>query len=323
MHPKLTLEKRIQAEIFGYDGKMSVYVNDLKGNEVALDADQPFETASTIKSFILACLFSQIEAGAASPDDILVCDQKYYINGSGLLRSLMETAYGASPTARQASLAKAENTASLPLSAASNSHAAETNTESNRISLRAIDVATLMIIISDNIATNMLIDYLGLDTINDYIQSLGYTQTRLHNPIDFDKYDRLGTTTPREYGDFFVRLAKGELVSAEASRQMREIFKKQHYNSTLTRYFPQYYLDCEETEDEELIYVASKSGSMNACRNDGGIVHTPYGDYVIVIMNREFHDILEHYEHAGQVYGAKVSRMILDQYLALEGRLVL
>jgi len=316
MHPKLTLEKRIQAEIFGYDGKMSVYVNDLKGNEVALDADQPFETASTIKSFILACLFSQIEAGAASPDDVLVCDQKYYINGSGLLRSLMETANSASPIARQESQSHAKTDSSA-------AHAADAGTAPNRISLRAIDVATLMIIISDNIATNMLIDYLGLDTINEYIQSLGYTQTRLHNPIDFDKYDQLGTTTPREYGDFFVRLAKGELVSAEASRQMREIFKKQHYNSTLTRYFPQYYLDCEETEDEELIYVASKSGSMNACRNDGGIVHTPYGDYVIVIMNREFHDILEHYEHAGQVYGAKVSRMILDQYLALEGRLVL
>ncbi|MCD8396404.1 MAG: class A beta-lactamase-related serine hydrolase [Lachnospiraceae bacterium] len=314
MHPKLTLEKRIQAEIFGYDGKMSVYVNDLKGNEVALDADQPFETASTIKSFILACLFSQIEAGKASPDDVLVCDQKYYINGSGLLRSLMETANSASPIARQDPHAKADSSAA---------HAADASTAPNRISLRAIDVATLMIIISDNIATNMLIDYLGLDTINEYIQSLGYTQTHLHNPIDFDKYDQLGTTTPREYGNFFVRLAKGELVSTEASRQMREIFKKQHYNSTLTRYFPQYYLDCEETEDEELIYVASKSGSMNACRNDGGIVHTPYGDYVIVIMNREFHDILEHYEHAGQVYGAKVSRMILDQYLALEGRLVL
>lgn len=282
MDPRLTLEKRIRAEIYGYDGKMSVYVNDLKGNTAEVDADQPFESASTIKAFILACLFAQAEAGKADLNEILTGDEKYYINGSGLLRSLSEG-----------------------------------------IQLKVIDVATLMIIISDNIATNMLIDYLGLDTINAFIRSLGYTQTVLHNPIDFEKYDRLGTTTPREYGDLFVRLAKGELVSEKASAAMREIFKKQHYNSTLTRYFPQYYLDCEETGEEEMIYVASKSGSMNACRNDGGIVHTPYGDYVIVIMNREFHDILEHYEHAGQVYGAKVSRMILDQYLALEGRLVL
>lgn len=282
MDPRLTLEKRIQAEIYGYDGKMSVYVNDLRGNVVRVDTEQTFETASTIKSFILACLFAQVEAGKADLDAEIVCESKYYINGSGLLRSLKEGAV-----------------------------------------LRVLDVATLMIIVSDNIATNMIIDYLGLDTINAYIKSLGYTKTVLHNPIDFDRYDLLGTTTPEEYGDLFVRLAKGELVSKEASEQMLGIFKKQHYNSTLTRYFPQYYLDCEETGEEEMIYVASKSGSMNACRNDGGIVHTPYGDYVIVIMNREFHNILEEYQHPGQVYGARVSRMILDQYLALEGRLVL
>lgn len=282
MDPRLTLEKRIQAEIYGYDGKMSVYVNDLRGNVVRVDTEQTFETASTIKSFILACLFAQVEAGKADLDAEIVCESKYYINGSGLLRSLKEGAV-----------------------------------------LRVLDVATLMIIVSDNIATNMIIDYLGLDTINAYIKSLGYTKTVLHNPIDFDRYDLLGTTTPEEYGDLFVRLAKGELVSKEASAQMLGIFRKQHYNSTLTRYFPQYYLDCEETGEEEMIYVASKSGSMNACRNDGGIVHTPYGDYVIVIMNREFHNILEEYQHPGQVYGARVSRMILDQYLALEGRLVL
>ena len=69
--------------------------------------------------------------------------------------------------------------------------------------------------------------------------------------------------------------------------------------------------------------MASKSGSMDACRNDGGIVHTPYGEYVIVIMNKNFSDPVYHNEHPAQVYGAKVSRLILDQYLALEGRLVL
>ena len=39
------------------------------------------------------------------------------------------------------------------------------------------------------------------------------------------------------------------------------------------------------------LWVASKSGSMNACRNDGGIVHTPYGEYVIVLMNKDSHNI--------------------------------
>ena len=93
--------------------------------------------------------------------------------------------------------------------------------------------------------------------------------------------------------------------------------------SRLTHDFPQYYLDCEETGAPELIWVASKSGSMNACRNDGGIVHTPYGEYVIVLMNKDFHDSIEYNEHPAMVYGARVSRMILDQVLACEGRLFL
>ena len=118
-------------------------------------------------------------------------------------------------------------------------------------------------------------------------------------------------------------MAKGTLVSKEASAAMLGIFRQQHYNTMLTHDFPQFYLDCEETGEPELIWVASKSGSMNACRNDGGIVHTPYGEYVIVLMNKDFHDIIEYNEHPAMVYGARVSRMILDQVLACEGRLSL
>lgn len=282
MHPALTLEKRIAAELASYDGQMSVYVDDMRGNTVEIGIDEKFEAASTIKTYILACLFDQIEKGQASLNEVLTYKKEHYINGSGLMRDM---SFGATFTVK--------------------------------------DAAMLMIIVSDNIATNMMIDYLGLDTINACIQALGCKDTILHNPIDFDKYEKLGTTTPRDYASMFLRLAKGELISEKASEQMRDIFRRQHYNSTLTRYFPQYLLDSEDTGEEELIYVASKSGSMDACRNDGGIVHTPYGEYVIVIMNKNFSDPVYHSEHTAQVYGAKVSRLILDQYLALEGRLVL
>ena len=188
-------------------------------------------------------------------------------------------------------------------------------------SLKVKDAATMMIICSDNIATNMVIDYLGLDTINDCIREMGFAHTVLHNPLHFDIYDDLGTTTPRDYASLFAQVAKGTLVSAEASAEMLAIFRQQHYNTMLTHDFPQFYLDCEETGEPELIWVASKSGSMNACRNDGGIVHTPYGEYVIVLMNKDFHDIIEYNDHPSMVYGARVSRMILDQILACEGEL--
>ena len=181
------------------------------------------------------------------------------------------------------------------------------------------NTATLMIIVSDNIATNMLIDYLGLAYINEVIEKLGLQDSRLHNPIDFEKYSRLGTTTPADYASLWVRIARRELISKRASEEMLAICRKQQYHSMLTGKFPCYYMDEDNygAPENQLIWVASKSGSMNACRNDGGIIHTPYGEYVIVLMNKEFSDISYHNDHPAYTYGSAVSRLVFDQYLAL------
>ena len=280
MDQNMTLEKRIAAELYSYHGQMSVLVDDLQGHRVEMGIDEEFETASTIKAYILAALYLQASRGKASLSDTVTYKPEHFVDGSGMLRAL---GVGAA--------------------------------------LKVKDAATMMIICSDNIATNMIIDYLGLDQINQCIRELGFGHTVLHNPLHFDRYDKLGTTTPRDYGALFAQVARGTLVSREASAEMLGIFRSQHYNAMLTADFPPYYLDCEETGDPELIWVASKSGSMDACRNDGGIVHTPYGDYVIVLMNKHFDDVIEYNAHPAMVYGAKVSRMILDQVLACEGRL--
>lgn len=141
--------------IRSYDGKLGLYVNDMRGNIVTRLPDEPYETASTIKSYILSALYQAVEEGKASLQDRLRCEKRFWIDGSGVLGSL------------------------------------EVGTE-----LSVKNVATLMIIVSDNIATNMLIDYLGIDYINDCIAAQGFTGTRLHNVLDFAKYHQLGTTTP-------------------------------------------------------------------------------------------------------------------------------
>ena len=279
MDERLSLEKRIEVELKSYDGTMGIYINDLKGNVITMNADETFETASTIKVYILAALFDAIEQGKAALTDMLEYKAEHTIDGSGVMNSL------------------------------------DVGTV-----LSEKNLATLMIIVSDNIATNILIDYLGVANINDCIQRLGCHDTILHNPIDFAKYDKLGTSTPRDYGSMFERMAQGTLISAEASAQMLAICKQQHYNSMLTKSIPAYYLD-PDNFDEEIIYVASKSGSMNACRNDGGIVSTPYGKYIIVLFNKEFSDAMYYPEHPATVFGSKVSRLIFDQFIALEGRL--
>ena len=277
--PRLTLEERIEAELKSYDGTMGLYIDDLKGNVITRFPDEKFETASTIKGYILAALFDAIEQGKASLKDMLTCEERFWIDGSGILGSL------------------------------------EVGT-----TLSVKNVATLMIIVSDNIATNMLIDYLGIDNINACIQKLGCKDTVLHNVLDFAKYHQLGTTTPRDYASMFVRIQNRTLISPEASEQMWQILSQQHYNSMIVKSLPQFYVD-PDNYDEQLFWFASKSGSMNACRNDGGIITTPYGSYVIVMLNKNFSDKQYYPDHPATVFGSRVSRLVFDQYLTLEGRL--
>jgi beta-lactamase class A len=281
LHEEYTLEKRIEREIMSFSGVMGVYADDLNGRVVAIGENESFESASSIKTFILADLFAQVQEGRKSLGETLTYERENFINGSGILKDFDEGT-----------------------------------------SLSVKNMATLMIIVSDNIATNILIDYLGLDHINDTIASLGFKRTRLHRKIlgGGDNWPPLGTTTPGDYGRFFSALAREELISTAASRQMIDIFRKQHYNSTLTNWLPPYYLDEDNFgKDGEQIYVASKSGSMDECRNDGGLIGTPYGRYSIAILTKCFHDRQYHKDHESHTYGARVSRLLFDQYLAKEG----
>ena len=168
MDKNMTLEKRIAAELYSYQGKMSVFVDDLHGHTVEIGADEEFETASTIKAYILAALYLQASRGKASLEEKITYKPEHFVDGSGMLRAL---GVGAS--------------------------------------LKVKDAATMMIVCSDNIATNMVIDYLGLDTINACIREMGFAHTVLHNPLHFDIYNDLGTTTPRDYASLFAQVAKG------------------------------------------------------------------------------------------------------------------
>lgn len=275
----LSLEARIKAEVYNFSGSIGLYANDFKGNIVEINPDEKFETASTIKSYILVELYRQIKEGKVDPNTILKYEKENFVVGSGIIRDL-----------------------------------------DIGVEMTIKSFATLMIIVSDNIATNIMIDLLGIDNINNTCQDLGFKDTVLHNKIDFEKYPKLGTTTPRDYGKLFEMIYKKELWSEELSEEILEIFKKQHYNTMLTRGLPQYYLDSENTGDEELIYIASKSGSMDACRNDGGIISTPYGGYVMSLFTKDFADNLYYNDHESLRFGGKVSRLMFDNYISLKGK---
>lgn len=141
-----------------------------------------------------------------------------------------------------------------------------------RISIN--DAATLMIAHSDNTATNLIIDKLGIRAVNARVDSLGYPHTRLWakvfqsrtttiNPDSTEKYG-LGVTTPEEMAQIFADIYRGEAVSPEASRQMVAMLRKQFWGyNEIPRYLP------------AGVVVAHKTGSVTGSRNDCGIVYAP------------------------------------------------
>lgn len=132
----------------------------------------------------------------------------------------------------------------------------------------------MMITESDNTATNMLIDYLGMDGINRYLAENGYNDTKLRNKmmtfgvVDFNQ---MNVTSARDLGEFFRRIYTKKCV-AGYDTIMRDILLGQ----TDTECFPEALPEAR---------IAHKTGELNGLYNDGGIINTARGDFVLVVLN--------------------------------------
>ncbi len=152
------------------------------------------------------------------------------------------------------------------------------------------NLATLMIIVSDNTATNLILDRISADAVNNYLDSIGITTTRsnrkvrgdgnqLKSPEGWSKAGQLeenkrfglGVSTPRDMVKILEMLYQGKIVSPEASKDIIEILKKQQYKTGIGRHQP------------EDVTVASKSGSLDALRSDVGIVYTKGGPIALAV----------------------------------------
>jgi beta-lactamase class A len=155
------------------------------------------------------------------------------------------------------------------------------------ISLR--DAQTLMIIVSDNTATNLILDRIGADAVNNFMNSLGLTDTRSMRKIRGDgtqlkpaqgwsregekpenKKFGIGASTSREMVRLLELLEQGRVVSPAASKNLLSILERQQYKDGIGRRSGE-------------IRIASKSGSLDALRSDVGIAYTSHGRIAIAI----------------------------------------
>lgn len=106
----------------------------------------------------------------------------------------------------------------------------------NGLEVTMMDLVTLMIVLSDNTATNILIDILGVDSVNATMRAYGLEKSTLRRKL-FDREKHLAgienTITAREMGILLEKMYHGELVSPEASAQMIEILRNQKLNGKM------------------------------------------------------------------------------------------
>lgn len=152
-------------------------------------------------------------------------------------------------------------------------------TDGLRLSLR--DAVTLMMTLSDNTATNMVLDYLTTDAVNARMESLGFRQTRImrrvggggvsrEGQVEANKRFGLGRTTPRELATLLEKLERGEVVSPEVSKEMIELMKREQGTNGIWRGLWR-------------VPKATKSGALDALRSNVGVIYHPRGRIVLAI----------------------------------------
>ncbi len=195
------------------------------------------------------------------------------------------------------------------------------------------DVLTLMVVMSDNTATNLAIDKIGLDAVNDRIAWMGLKNTHLYKkigkpstepmPADQPKYG-LGKTTPAEMAEVMERIGLCALdgpgrLSVGSRKPLSEsdvaicsvamkMLRNQFYRETIPRYLEK--LDSTETGSG----TASKTGSLNAVRADVAIVAGKSGPMVLSIFTYENADTGWTVDNEGEVTIAKLAKAIVDAW---------
>lgn len=269
-----------------HKGKVAMFAEQLNtGKTVGLDPDKPVQTASVIKLTILFEAMEQIRAGKARWDEPIVLKPGDAVSGSGVLQFM-----------------------DAPMT------------------LTLKDALTLMVILSDNTATNLMFDRFGVDAVNQRIAWMGLKDTHLYKkimkpateplPADFAKFG-LGKTTPREMAKVMERIGRCELAGsgepalpgdAAICTVAINMLRNQFYRDTIPRYL--------ETMDttEEGSGIASKTGSLNAVRNDVAIVAGKSGPMILSIFTYDNKDHGWTVDNEAEVTIARLAKAIVERW---------
>ncbi|MFY9560568.1 MAG: serine hydrolase [Terriglobales bacterium] len=229
------LESSIAEVDRNLDGAMGVAILDLTdGHKFLLHAHDVFPQASSIKVCVLAELYRQAQQGKLKLTDLYTVNAADLVPDSDILGGLTPGV--------------------------------------TKITLR--DLATIMVAVSDNSATNVLIDRVGMENVNAFLDSLGLTHTRLRRKMMDLKAateGRENVSTPAEMMALLEALYRGRVLNKELTDDFFRVLST-HKDSWIPRDLP------------DDLKIANKPGSLEGVRNDSGVIFVEKRPYILCVM---------------------------------------
>lgn len=267
-----SLGQKLKPLIDTHNGEVAISVKHLKtGATFSHRADEPMPTASLIKLPVMIAVYQLAHDGKLKLTEPVTLRDEDKVPGSGLLTTHFSAG------------------ASFPL----------------------VDAVRLMIAFSDNTATNLVIDRIGLPATAAHMEALGCPNTKLHSKVFkretsiFPKRSEqfgLGSTTANEMVRLLEQLHDGRLVSEEASKAMLEHLKKCDDKDKFPRFLP------------AGTVIAHKTGSVNQARTDAGIFLSPSGPIVLCVLTAKNADQSWTRDNAGNRLCATVAREVFFHF---------
>jgi D-alanyl-D-alanine carboxypeptidase (penicillin-binding protein 5/6) len=266
------LAESLRPLIAGHVGLVAVAVKHLPtGASFVHRADEPMPTASLIKFPVMITAYQLAADGKLDLDAPVELKDEDKVPGSGILTSHFSAG--------------------------------------TRISIR--DAIRLMIVYSDNTATNLVLDQIGLPATTELMTRWELPHTRMHSKVyradssiapERSKQFGLGSTTASEMLQLLIKLDRQELVSADASKQMYGHLLACEDQSRLAKSLP------KGTK------VALKTGSVSASRTVAGIVESPSGRIAVCVLTSGNKDQRWTDDNAAVVLSAEIARRAYQRF---------
>ena len=255
------IEPGLQQFLAPYGDKVGVYFIDTKSSfEVGVNAEKQFPTASVGKVPVMVTAFHLAETGKLMLEARLPLKESDKLPGSGVLQWMRP----------------------------------------GRTSYSIRNLIRMMIVLSDNTATKMVIGQVGLEEINHYMQSLGLNgisivdTTMLNEP----PAEAINLSTPQDMARLLLRIKNDPMLSPAFKAEMLSYMRNQRYRWGIWKGVP------------PGVIVADKTGNVDKVLNDVGLVYSPAGNYVLSVFTCGF----EKQRDAKKIIN-KISEIVYNAYV--------